>query len=141
MFWKGRPAPVIPFDEVKAREVLREIDLLKVHDNPLSISFLLRLLIELSDKYYRRNKINDKDKLAKNVNASVDSMLNKELLTSSEAELIKAYTNTNRDDIDIFNIDTLQKYLHRDSHLPTPQILNTFWDEICCFINACWHQK
>ena len=67
-------------------------------------------------------------------------MLAKGHLTASQAQLVKAYTVTKATDVGLFNVDTLQKYLHRETHLPAPSTINTFWDEFHVFVLACWKQ-
>jgi len=143
LFHTGSSAPTIPLTEVKARTIVYEINKqANISETPLAVSMLLRALIEISDAYYRnRHQIKDKGKLALNIESSCDSMLKKNSMSQSQVQLLKAYTKTNKDEVGIFNIDTLQKYLHRDTHHPTYQVLNTFWDEIGCFVRACWTSK
>lgn len=140
LFWSGAPQPSIPAAETKARGVLYEISQIKdVRQSPLTTAFLIRALIELSERRYRsKNGLSDKNKLADNIASASDSMLMKKYLTQNQVQLIKAYTVTRAHEIGVFNVDILQKYLHRETHLPTAQTINTFWDELNVFILACW---
>lgn len=140
LFTKASPSPSISSSELKARGILYEIGQIKdIRDCPLTLAFLLRAIIELSEQHYRNsNQLTDKAKLADNIAAACDSMTSKHTLNSSQIALVKAYTVTNRNDVGIFNVDTLQKYLHRSTHLPSSETIITFWDELCPFIRACW---
>jgi hypothetical protein len=140
LFWKASPIPSVPSSQTKVRAVLFEISkICDVRETPLTTAFLIRALIELSEKYYRiKHNLQDKNKLSDNIFAACDSMHGKSLITKSESEIIKAYTVTTKSDIGIFNVDTLQKYIHRETHLPSPQTINTFWDELHPFVRACW---
>lgn len=140
LFWVGAPQPSIPSSETKMRGVLLEIGQIKdVRVTPLTTAFLIRALIELSEKHYRtKYGLDDKRKLADNITAACDSMVEKKYLTLSQMQLVKSYTVTKKDDVGIFNVDTLQKYLHRETHLPAPQTINMFWDELYSFVHACW---
>ncbi|VFS47442.1 DNA adenine methylase [Budvicia aquatica] len=96
---------------------------------------LLRGLVELSVGYHRKNnKLENLSKfasLASDMESSADSMYQLKKINKSQLDLIKAYTNTKRTEVGILNIDTLQKYLHRETHIPNRQTIHTFWDEIC----------
>ncbi len=139
IFWRVSPAPTIPISEIKSRIIISELNKLDVKKTPTAAFMLMRALIELSDNYYRQYKnIPDKNKLAKNVLASATSMLSSQVLNQSQFDLIQAYSNTDKNQIGIFNIDTLQKFIHRETHIPNYQTLNTFWDEISVFVRACW---
>lgn len=140
LFTTASPAPAVPSTNLKARGVLYEIGQIKdIRDCPLTLAFLLRALIELSDMHYRKtNGIPDKKSLADNISATCDSMQTKNKLNQSQVSLVKAYTVTTKTDVSIFNIDTLQKYLHKPSHLPASSTIITFWDELCPFVRACW---
>lgn len=141
LFWAGSPSPAIPVNEVKARTIVAEIKQLNVQETSLAATMLLRGLIEISDNYYRElKKIQKKSSLAQNIGASADAMFQNNLLNKSQLELVKAYSTTDKSKVGILHIDTLQKYLHRETHHPNFQTLNTFWDEISCFVRACWHE-
>jgi hypothetical protein len=140
LFWAGAPQPPLSSSEIKLRGICYEIAQIKdVRESPLTTAFLIRALIELSEKHYRKsNGLMDKGKLADNIASVCDSMLNKSALNAGQVQLVKAYTVTKAPDVGIFNVDTLQKYLHRETHLPVAQTINTFWDELYVFVHACW---
>ena len=140
LFWSGAPQPSVPAAETKMRGVLYEIAQIKdVRQSPLTTAFLIRALIELSEKHYRaQNGLTDKNKLADNIASACDSMLTKTHLTAGQVQLVKSYTVTKATEVGVFNVDTLQKYLHRETHLPVAQTINTFWDELHIFVRACW---
>lgn len=140
LFTTASPAPSISSNNLKAKGVLFEISQIKdIRDCPLTVAFLIRALIELSELHFRTaNSLTDKSKLADNIAAACDSMVSQNALNASQSSLVKAYTATNRNDVSIFNIDTLQKYLHRPTHLPSSETIITFWDELSPFIRACW---
>jgi len=57
------------------------------------------------------------------------------LLSQGELDVILRYT---REEQSMLHIKTLQAYIHRSNFHPNGQAINTFWDEIGCFIAACW---
>lgn len=139
LFWRGAGCPSIPSTELKARTIVREIGKINSEDATLAVTMLLRGLVELSVGYHRKNNnLSEFNKLASNMESSADSMFQAGKINRSQLDLIKAYTNTARTDVGILNIDTLQKYLHRETHMPNKQTIHTFWDEICFFIKLCW---
>ncbi|MDC9622408.1 ParB/Srx family N-terminal domain-containing protein [Xenorhabdus sp. XENO-7] len=126
----------IPEDAVKVRMIVAELRLLDVKKITLAVTVLLRALLELSDREYRAlHHIKDNNGLAKNIATSADHMLSNELINKSEHNIIIAYT---RGEQGILHIETLQKFLHRESHHPDYHTINTFWDNIGCFVRACW---
>lgn len=143
LFWRGSPAPSVPSTEKKIKQILFELGRIpNTQDMPLTCAMLLRALIELSVSHYqRRHAMQEQRSLAKNTESVADALLNKNNINQSLTDLIKAYTRTSKDQVDIFNIDTIQKYIHRDTHIPTHVTLHTIWDEIGPFVHACWNAK
>ena len=140
LFWIASPQPTIPVTEIKARGVAYEIAQIKdVRSSPLTTAFLIRALVELSvQRYQKAKQLGKKGALEDQIAAACDSMLTNGLLTQSQGAAIKALATTSARDQGVFCVDTLQKYLHRDTHLPVPQTINTMWDELCPFVRACW---
>lgn len=139
LFWKSSPCPKIPSSEIKARTIIHDIGKINSEDATLAVTMLMRGLVELSVGYYReKNSIKDQSSLAKNLTSCADKMFQDSKIHKSQLELLKAYSITSKEQIGILNIDTLQKYLHRDTHIPNKQTIHTFWDEICFFIGLCW---
>jgi ParB-like nuclease domain len=136
LFGRSAPGIAIPEKEVKAATIVVELRRMDLDETPFAASMLLRALIEISDAYYRKNQqIADKGSLAKNVAASTDSMSNRQMLSASQHAIVKAMTGGPGT---MLQIDTLQKMLHRDTHHTNKQLANTMWDNIGCFIQACW---
>jgi hypothetical protein len=140
LFWRGSPAPSVPNTEIKVRQILFEISRIpKTQDMPLTCAMLMRALLEATvNDYMSRNSIRDKGNLSKNTTAVADSLFNAQVIDKSLMEVVKAYAITDRAQVSLFNIDTIQKYIHRDTHLPGYTTLHTMWDEIGDFIRACW---
>ncbi|EIW4834644.1 hypothetical protein MDX75_005103, partial [Escherichia coli] len=136
IFGRGKPGITIPEDETKIRTIISELRQLDVKKTTLATAFLLRALLELSDKEYRTiNKLQDKKALAKNIANSADHMLKNNLITDSEHHIISAYTRGEQGTV---HIETLQKLIHRETHHPDYISINVFWDNIGCFVRACW---
>ena len=132
----SNPGFAIPTSEAKLSTIVGELRQLDPNATPLAVTMLLRALIERSDNAYRaRHALPDKQALHKNVAASADHMKNNGLLDTSEHELIMRYS---RHDAGMLHIKTVQAYIHEAQFHPNGQSLNTTWDEIGCFVRACW---
>ena len=131
--------PSIPPEHTKARDIVVTIGNVDVQKAPIAVAFLLRGLIEIStNRYIVEHRVLKKDSLAKNVSACADSMLSKALLSTQEVLAIKAIAQTDRTQVSLIAIESLQQMLHKDTHFPNAQTLNTMWDEIGCYIRGCW---
>lgn len=116
--------------------IITELRQLDIRKTTLAATVLLRALLELSDREYRTiHSIKDKGGLSKNIALAADHMLNNGKISSSEHNIIMAYT---RGEQGVLHIETLQKFLHKESHHPDYQTINIFWDNIGCFVRACW---
>lgn len=136
LFGRTKIGISVPEDEVKVRTIITELRQLDIKKTTLAATVLLRALLELSDKEYRSlHNIKEKSGLAKNIASSADHMLNANLIDKSEHNIIMAYT---RGEQGMLHIETLQKFLHRDTHHPDYQTINIFGDNIGCFVRACW---
>jgi len=136
LFPSNRPGFDVPRDQPKAHNLVGELQKLQVTVTPISVAVLLRALIEISETRYRSVMgIGDKQYLHKNIIAAADAMVSKGQLTKDQGELVKTRAETEGDWL---NIRTLQKYVHSPDFHPNQQVLNTFWDEIGCFVAACW---
>lgn len=130
------PGITIPSSETKAQSIIVELRKLNPYDTPLSIAMLLRALLELSNDYYREAKSLKKvDGLHKSIANTADHMKTTGLLSGTQHDLVMRYTRTTEG---MLHVKTVQAYLHRDNYHPNAQALNTFWDEIGCFVAACW---
>jgi ParB-like nuclease domain len=142
LFGKSSPGIAVPSAETKATTIVAEIRMLAVKGDkatPLAVSMLLRHLIEISDEHYRtEKKLGDNGKLGKNVFASATHMRDGGKLSVSECDMASRLANPGASAAALLHIETLQKMMHRDTHTPSYQLLNTFWDNIAPFIRACW---
>lgn len=143
LFWRGSPAPSVPNTEKKARQILFEIGRIpKTQDMSLACAMLMRALLEATlNDYMARHSLKEKGSLARNTTAVADSLFNAKVIDKSLMEVVKAYAITDKTQISLFNIDTIQKYIHRDTHLPDYTTLHTVWDEIGGFVRACWAHR
>ncbi len=136
LFPSNRPGFDVPRDQPKAHNLVGELQKLQVTVTPISVAVLLRALIEISEARYRSVMgLSDKQYLHKNIIAAAEAMVSKGQLTKDQCELVKRRAETEGDWL---NIRTLQKYVHSPDFHPNQQVLNTFWDEIGCFVAACW---
>lgn len=130
------PGLSIPSSETKVQSIIVELRKLNPHDTPLATTMLLRALLELSNEYYRgQHSLSAISHLHQSVANSADHMLNAGLLVQPEHDLVMSYT---RSATSMLHIKTIQAYIHRTTHHPNGQALNTIWDEIGCFLRACW---
>ena len=138
--FQGRsPDLAIPAAEGKATTIVSEIRKLHVRETPLAAAVLLRALIEISDGYFRNmSRIPDQTKLGKNIAKSATVMRDAGKLTTSEFDVVNRLAQPGN--ADLLNIDMLQKIIHRDTHHVDYQFVNTFWDNIGCFVRACWRK-
>ncbi len=119
------------------QSIIVELRKLNPRDTPLATTMLLRALIELSSKYYRQqHALAELTQLPQSVANSADHMQGAGRLTQSEHDLVMSYT---RSATGMLHIKTLQHYIHRETHHPNGQAINTMWDEIGCFVRACWN--
>jgi ParB-like nuclease domain len=135
----GTAAPgfSVPEAEPKARTIVAELRKLDVRESPLATAMLLRALIEISDEHYRRtHRRTDLTKLAKNILASATHMRDSGTLTTGAFDMVSRLAQPGG--ADLLHVETLQKILHRDTHIPSYQVVNTFWDNIAPFVRACW---
>ncbi len=138
LFGRRGPNLQIPESELKARTLVAEIRKLDVKETSLAAAMLLRGFLELSDGYYRANQsLPDVGKLGKNVLASATHMRDSEKISISEFDIVKRLAVPDARD-ELLHIETLQKVMHRDTHHPNYQLVNTVWDNLAPFVRACW---
>ena len=112
---------------------LRYIDLSKF---PIAATMLMRALMEVSDLHYRtQNQLQDQQKLANNIKISAAHMRARGKLSEPEKDMIDILCNKGGAMIEIA---TLQKMIHKPTHNLNRQFVNTLWDNIGCFVRACW---
>lgn len=141
LFGRASPGILIPASEVKAATIVAEIRKLKVRgDNatPLGVGMLLRHLIELSDAYYVALHRLPGKPLGKSVFQSAQHMKSAGLLNVSQCDIVCRLGDPGISNSELLHIETLQKWMHRETHIPSYQALNVFWDAIAAFVRACW---
>lgn len=98
---------------------------------------LLRGLIELSDKFYRtQNALPDKEKLGKNITTSANHMQQNGRINVSELDAITRFSGAANLHDNLLHVESLQKIMHRETHNPNYQLVNTLWDNIAPFVRA-----
>lgn len=136
LFVRAHPGFGVPAGHQKIGDAITELRRLKVKETPLAVSMVFRTLIELSEQHYRQiSNLKDKDAFHKNIAAAADHMKDAGLL--SEAQHAVVMTRT-RDDGGMLHVKTLHGYVHSEHFHPTYQMLNSLWNEIGCFVAACW---
>lgn len=135
----GNKAPGIAIPTTgypKEQTLVAELRALDLSKFPLAATMLTRALIEVSDLHYRsKNSLPDQIGLAKNIKKSAQHMLTNGKLSTSEEDIVKRLCNSGGSMIEI---ETLQKMVHRSTHNLDRQFVNTLWDNIGCFVRACW---
>lgn len=112
---------------------LRGIDLSKF---PIAATMLLRALIEVSERHYRSaHSLPDMQYLRKNIKASAEHMYANNKLSNDEKDIVTRLCNNGGA---MLEIESLQKMIHRETHNLNHQFVNTLWDNIGCFVKACW---
>ena len=141
LFGRSSPGISIPSSEVKAATIVAEIRKLKVRGNnatPLAVGMLLRHLIELSDAHYVELHTLPGKPLGKSVFQSAQHMKSAGLLDVSQCDIVSRLADPGISNNELLHIETLQKWMHRETHIPSYQALNIFWDAIAPFVRACW---
>lgn len=139
LFGTKAPQLPIPPSETKATDLIAEIRKLDVKDNPIAVAMLLRGLIELSEKFYRtKNNLTDTGKLGKNITASANHMHTNNKLNASELDVVTRFSGVANVHDNLLHVESLQKIMHRETHNPNYQLVNTLWDNVAPFVRACW---
>lgn len=132
----SNPGISVPSTETKVNTILGELRQLDPNSTPLAVAMLLRALIERSEiNYRRRNSLQDKGALHKNIAAAADKMKGAGLLNDGEHDVLMRHT---RHEAGMLHIKTIQAYIHEAEFHPNAQTLNTMWDELGSFVRACW---
>lgn len=130
------PGIAIPSSETKVQSIIVELRQLNPLETPLATTMLLRALIELSNNCYReKNQLREEQHLHTGIANTADHMKTAGLLNQNQYDAITSHT---RGTVGLLHIKTLQHHIHRSTFHPNGQTLNTFWDEIGCFVTACW---
>lgn len=134
----------VPNNETKVHDILRELATLKhsgAQAAPISVSFLLRALLELSsDNYLTVNsgvirRLESNTPLREKVKYSARHMHQNGVLSQDRLDVILRHC---AEDGGMLTISTLQKYLHSTAHFPNGETLNSMWSELKDYIIGCW---
>lgn len=134
----------VPASETKVQDILRELATLKHSGSkatPISVSFLLRALLELSsDNYLEKNpgvirRLEPNTPLREKVKYSARHMHSNGKLSQDNLDVVTRHC---AEDGGMLTISTLQKYLHSTAHFPNGETLNSMWSELKHYIIECW---
>jgi len=135
--FKGRSAGfIVPPSEVKAYNILAELNKLKTIETPFAVAALFRMLIELSTKRYsEKNALPPKNGTHQKIAAAAVDMFARGLI--SESTKIQVLRRTTEVD-GMLNYNTLNEYMHAWSAHPSLQPIHVLWDELESYVVACW---
>lgn len=137
VFGRGSPNLPIPEKETKVRDIVRLMRELDVQKQALAVAMLLRHLTESSEEAYRsNNSLPDVKGLAANVKRTAERFLSQGRLTKDEHDVVIRMCDAKA--LDLVSVDTLQKIMHRRTHLPNGRTINSMWEQLAPFIRACW---
>lgn len=134
----------VPASQTKVQDILRELATLKhsgTKGTPISVSFLLRALLELSSDNYLKNnpdairRLEPNTPLREKVKCSARHMHVNGTLSQDSLDVVSRHC---AEDGGMLTISTLQKYLHSTSHFPNGETLNSMWSELKQYIIECW---
>ncbi|MGB8922671.1 MAG: hypothetical protein WCC61_14305 [Pseudomonas sp.] len=134
----------VPVNETKVQDILRELATLKhsgAKGTPISVSFLLRALLELSSDNYLENnpsairRLEPNTPLREKVKCSARHMHANGKISQDNLDVVTRHC---AEDGGMLTISTLQKYLHSTSHFPNGETLNSMWSELKQYIIECW---
>lgn len=134
----------VPANQTKVQDILRELATLKhsgAKATPISVSFLLRALLELSSDNYLANnpgairRVESNTPLREKVKCSARHMHANGKLTQDNLDVVSRHC---AEEGGMLTISTLQKYLHSTAHFPNGETLNSMWSELKQYIIECW---
>lgn len=136
IFLRKHPGFSIPASETKAWNIIAEIKKINVRETPIAASMMLRSLVEQSMAHYRAAHSIQKDKSFKrDILAAISHMEQNKKLDDKQVRGVKAIVENNDS---VLSAESLHQYVHTKSFHPNAQTLNTIWDQISCFVIACW---
>lgn len=134
----------VPVSHTKVQDILRELATLKhsgIKGTPISVSFLLRALLELSSDNYLENnpgairRVEPNTPLREKVKYSARHMHANGKLSQDNLDVVSRHC---AEEGGMLTISTLQKYLHSTAHFPNGETLNSMWSELKHYIIECW---
>ncbi|MBW1250982.1 hypothetical protein I7860_30415 [Pseudomonas tolaasii] len=134
----------VPDNHTKIHDILRELATLRHSGSkgtPISVSFLLRALLELSaDNYLTNNpdairRLEPNTPLREKVKCSARHMHANGRLSHDNVDVVTRHC---AEEGGMLTISTLQKYLHSTAHFPNGETLNSMWSELKQFVIGCW---
>lgn len=134
----------LPDGHTKVHDILRELATLRhsgANGTPISVSFLLRALLELSSDNYLTNhpgvirRLEPNTPLREKVKSSARHMHANGKLSHDNMDVVTRHC---AEDGGMLTISTLQKYLHSTAHFPNGETLNSMWSELKDYIIECW---
>ncbi|MBP7467065.1 MAG: hypothetical protein KA733_00430 [Thauera sp.] len=136
LFPRRHPGFSLPSGHTKVANIITELRGLKVKETPLAVAMVFRTLIELSEDHYRtQHGIPDAETFVKRIARAADHMRKAGTLSDGQHQVV---IRRSREDGGILHATTLHKYVHSADFHPTFQTLNSLWDELGCFVAACW---
>lgn len=136
LFPRKHPGFGIPVGHTKVSNIITELRNLKVKETPLAVAMVFRTLVELSEDHYRtKHQISDGDTFTKRIARAADHMSTAGTLSDDQHQVV---IRRSREDGGIMHATTLHKYVHSPDFHPNYQTLNSLWDELGCFVAACW---
>lgn len=139
LFTRNKDGLSIPEEHSKARNIVAELRRLKTggsNGTPIAVAMLLRALIEISTNKYREEfKLKPEQDFHRQVAQAADHMLSSGFIKN---EQYTAIVRMSRETEGMLHVKTLQKYVHSEAFHPSSDVLNTLWDQISCYVSACW---
>lgn len=139
LFTRNKDELAIPEEHSKARNIVAELRRLKTGGStgtPIAVAMLLRALIEISTNKYREEfELKPEQDFHRQVAQAADHMLKSGFIKSEQHSAI---IRMSRESESILHVKTLQKYVHSEAFHPSSDIINTLWDQISCYVSACW---
>lgn len=137
LFVRAHPGFGLPAGHIKVANIITELKRLKVKDTPQAVAMLLRTLIELSETHYREtNGVELAGNFHQKIARAADHMRVNNRLNHDQHQAILAQS---RAEHGLLHVKTLHGYVHTSAFHPNYQTLNSQWDEIGCFVAACWN--
>lgn len=122
----------------RQKEIWEELQFrLEFSQHPNAIAVLLRVLLELSVKYYIENSavssVEKNDKLHNKIRKTAEHIFdNNKISDEYLADLKKLAQKEN-----LISTDTLHRYVHSENFSPSPNHLKAIWDSVDEFIVQC----